>query len=154
MSSDEFCYTDFKEEEWASPGPQARWGILMPLERLEEMWQIPSREIEACEAVRDLKSIEERFTEQADKWQRETGHLSSPNQRIMHPSYQAILGMAQEHKQEMIRLMLQDLQKNRRSWFWALSYLTHDNPIGPSESGKFDKMTAAWVKWGRMRGLL
>src|SRR5947209_38701 len=45
-------------------------------------------------------SLEERFREQADKWRRETEHLSSPSQMMMHPSYQAILGMAQGHEQD------------------------------------------------------
>jgi hypothetical protein len=96
--------------------------------------------------------LEERFREQADKWRRETEHLSSPAQMMMHPSYQAILGMAQGHEEDMIRLMLRDLRDNRTPWFWALSYLTHDNPIQRSEAGKLDKMIKAWVDWGKARG--
>jgi len=72
----------------------------------------------------------------------------------MHPSYQAILGMAQDDKQEIIRLMLRDLQENRTPWFWALSYLTQDNPIQRSEVGKLDKMIKAWVHWGKARNML
>jgi hypothetical protein len=95
-----------------------------------------------------------RFREQADKWDRETRHLSSPTQRIMHPSYQAILGMGQEHREEVIRLLILDMQQHRRAWFWALSYLTQDNPISPADSGKMDKMIKAWVKWGGRKGIL
>jgi hypothetical protein len=94
--------------------------------------------------------IEERFREQANKWKRETGHLSSPTQKIMHPSYQAILGMGRE----VLPLLLRDLSQNRTDWFWALSYITQENPIRREDAGKMDKMLAAWIDWGRTRGLL
>ena len=104
--------------------------------------------------VADDLSLAIRFREQADKWARETEHLSSPTQMMMHPSYHAVLGMAHESGVEVIRLMLQDLRDRRTPWFWALSYLTKDNPIKPSEAGKLDKMIKAWVDWGRAKGLL
>ncbi|MGO9590373.1 MAG: hypothetical protein ACLP3K_10060 [Candidatus Acidiferrales bacterium] len=102
----------------------------------------------------ERKALAERFKEQAHKWASETAHLSSPTQRMMHPSYQAILGMAREDEDTVIRLMLRDLRDNRRWWFWALSYLTEENPIKDSEAGKFDKMIEAWVDWGKRRGIL
>ena len=98
--------------------------------------------------------LEERFRQQADKWRRETEHLSSPTQMMMHPSYQAILGMAQENKDLVIRLLLRDLEENRGPWFWALSYLTQDNPIKQKDAGKIDKMIKAWVIWAKERNLL
>jgi len=100
------------------------------------------------------QSIEERFKEQAAKWRSETMHLSSPTQMMMHPSYQAILGMALEDKPRVIRLLLHDLQQNRSEWFWALSYLTQDNPIKPEDAGRMDRMIAAWVGWGQERHLI
>ena len=98
--------------------------------------------------------LEKRFREQADKWAQETQHLSSPTQRMAHPSYQAILGMAQENKRAVIQLLLLDLQQRRRAWFWALSYLTQANPIGPRDAGKMDKMIKAWVEWGKAEGII
>jgi hypothetical protein len=99
-------------------------------------------------------SLAEKFRTQADKWARETQHLSSPSQMMAHPSYQAILGMAQENKREIIRLLLLDLQENRNEWFWALSYLTQDNPIKPSDAGKMDRMISTWLNWGRKNGFI
>jgi len=99
-------------------------------------------------------SLAERFREQAEKWQQETQHLSSPGQRMMHPSYQAIMGMASDNPREVISLMIRDLQQNRRAWFWALSYLAQDNPISASDAGRTDKMIKSWVKWGEAKGLL
>jgi|ERR1041385_5201999 hypothetical protein len=95
-------------------------------------------------------AVEQRFREQADKWDRETKHLSSPTQKMMHPSHQAILGMGSA----VIPLLLRDLTQNRREWFWALSYLTQENPIPREDAGKMDKMISAWVNWGLKRGLL
>lgn len=73
---------------------------------------------------------------------------------MMHPSYQAILGMGQEHKEKVIRLLILDMQQHRRAWFWALSFLTRDNPINRADAGKMDKMISAWVKWGERKGIL
>ena len=97
-------------------------------------------------------TLEERFREQADKWERETKFISSVTKRINHPSYTAILGMREEPG--IVRLLLRDLQENRRPWFWALSYITQSNPIQPEDAGKMDKMIAAWVKWGKAQGYL
>ena len=101
-----------------------------------------------------IDTLERRFLEQAEKWSRETEHLSSPSQIMMHPSYQAILGMSQENPTQIINLMLRDLIAKRRPWFWALSYLTKENPIRLSDAGRLDKMIQAWAEWGRQRGIL
>jgi hypothetical protein len=99
-------------------------------------------------------TLEQGFQEQANKWASETEHLSSPAQMMLHPSYQAILGMAREDEEGIIRLMLRDLRDNRRLWFWALSYLTKENPIKREDAGKLDRMIKAWVDWGKQRGKL
>ena len=99
-------------------------------------------------------ALEHRSREQADKWARDTQHCSSATQKALHLSSQAILGMGSENRIDVIRLLLRDLQQNRRPWFWALSYLAGDNPIGSAEAGRMDKMVAAWVQWGKANGLL
>jgi hypothetical protein len=121
---------------------------------LAECWEFPDPEFAEEARVALVAevveiSLAERFRTQADKWARETQHLSSPAQMMAHPSYQAILGMAQDNKREIIRLLLLDLERNRNEWFWALSYLTQDNPIKPSDAGKMDRMISAWLNWGR-----
>jgi hypothetical protein len=94
--------------------------------------------------------LEQRFREQADKWQREAGYFSSVTKRAMHPSYQTIIGMGRD----VVPLLLRDLQLNGRDWFWALSAITEENPVNPADAGKLEKMTAAWVAWGRRKRLL
>ena len=93
--------------------------------------------------------LEQQFYQEAEKWDTETAHLSSPAQRFAHPSYVAILGMANDNREKIIDLLLRDMQQNRREWFWALSYLTHENPIPRAASGRLEKMIDAWVEWGR-----
>jgi hypothetical protein len=70
---------------------------------------------------------------------------------MLHPSYKAILGMGQEHKEELIDLLIQDMKDKRRQWFWALSYLAQVNPIKPEDAGRIDRMINAWVRWGEKR---
>jgi hypothetical protein len=114
----------------------------------------PHINVAADERAREL---DRRLRQQAERWDRETAHLSSPLQRMMHPSYQAILGMSAEsaeNRRKVIRFLLRDLKQNRRDWLLALSYLTHENPINPKDSGKTDKMIRSWVKWGEEQGLL
>jgi hypothetical protein len=108
---------------------------------------------DVCASAKE-RSLEERFHVQAAKWKLETQHLSSPLQRMMHPSYQAILGMGAERKREIISLMLHDLQENHGDWLLALSFLTQENPIDQKDAGKTDKLAKAWVTWGKKQGLL
>jgi hypothetical protein len=147
---------------FSCPAPRERWHDRNIYETLEKLWEMP----DACwtnkapitlvqdSAVVDARTVGERFLEQAKKLQKETQHFSSPSQRMMHPSYQAILGMGNEHPQEIIRLMIEDMQQNRTPWFWALSYLAQDNPVSQSDAGKTDKMIKAWVDWEKARRTL
>jgi len=86
-----------------------------------------------------------RFHELADRWERETSHVSSLTKRVMHPSYQSIIAMGPD----IVSLLIQDLRENRRDWFWALQHLTQENPVRPKDAGNLDKMIAAWVAWER-----
>ena len=101
-------------------------------------------------AVEISDELEERFLLLANRWQAETGSLSSVTKRVMHPSYQAIVGMGQD----IVPILLRDLQMTGRDWFWALSAITQENPIARDDAGRVDKMTSAWVAWGRRRRLL
>lgn len=95
-------------------------------------------------------TLEQRFRELAEKWEQETGSLSSPTKRVMHKNYQAIVGMGQQ----VVPILLRDLQANRRDWFWALAAITQENPIDRADAGRVDKMIAAWVNWGKKKRML
>jgi len=93
-------------------------------------------------------TLENRFRDEADRWDRETVHLSSTLKMVLHPSYQTIMAMGPN----VVPLLLRDLQKNRRSWFWALRHITEANPVPPEDQGNLDKMIAEWVAWGKREG--
>jgi hypothetical protein len=71
------------------------------------------------------------------------------SQIVMHPSYQKIIKMGWD----VVPLLLKDLQETKSFWFWALTSITEENPIGPKDAGNVLKMTDAWIRWGRGRGL-
>jgi hypothetical protein len=148
------CVPISQFDEWTHPRIEehvpvsAEWAVDKNRKRLLDF-------LAASDSVtahyQEVETLEQRFLEQAEKWDRETAHMSSPTQRFTHPSYEAIRGMADENRQELIDLLLQDMQKHRREWFWMLSYLTHENPVEGKDVGKLDKTINAWVKWGQLR---
>ncbi|MBI2681956.1 MAG: hypothetical protein HYX26_01840 [Acidobacteriales bacterium] len=155
----EDCYTGTHQSEdvrsWKDIGSPVRdvWGR----ERDLASNIVAHLQLEWQENPYELGSLTERFREQAEKWDRETAHMSSPLQRMIHPSYQAIIGMSagsQEQKRDVIRLMLLDLRQKRRDWFLALSYLTEANPIPKKDYGRVDRMIDAWLRWGAKRNLI
>jgi hypothetical protein len=88
------------------------------------------------------------FHEHATKWTQETAHLSSATQMILHPSYQRIIGMGPQ----VLPLIFQDLEKENRDWFWALTSITGTDPVPPSDAGNVPQMKMAWLQWGKARG--
>jgi len=103
-------------------------------------------------------TLEEKFSYHAERLKLETGHLSSPLQVMMHPSFQAIVGLSQQNfdsKRSIVRCMLQEVKAGRGDWFLPLSQITQENPaISPKDYGKSDKLAEAWLKWGKSRGFL
>lgn len=98
-------------------------------------------------AVAD-QPIEKLFREHADKWERETAFLSATPMRVLHDSYQSIMAMGPK----VVPILLSDLQKTQRHWFWALRHLTNIDPVPEKDKGNVDKMIAAWVEWGKREG--
>ena len=141
--------------KWYEPAPS--WAVLHRPEagaaamKIEE--HIFAKALSAARVPIATLSVADRFHEHSEKWQRETMHMSSPTQRMEHPSYQAILGLARDNKDEVVRLLIRDMTEYGREWFWALSYLTGENPINRKDAGKLDKMIASWQNWAKDRNL-
>lgn len=68
--------------------------------------------------------------------------------KYIHPAYQQIIGMGES----AVLPVLRDLKNTFADWFWALTAITGDNPIAHEDVGDVQKMTEAWLKWGRMNG--
>jgi len=94
--------------------------------------------------------LRRRFERYADEWRARTAHLSVLSQRVMHPSYQRIIGLGPE----ALPLIIERLVVQPDHWFWALSSISGEDPARPEDAGRFDAMRKAWIDWGRKRGLL
>lgn len=88
------------------------------------------------------------FQDLADTWRRETALQSFMQQRAMHPAYQRIIGMGWL----AVPLILRELERRPDHWLWALEAITGEQ-AAPAD-GNFQSAVAAWLEWGRERGLL
>jgi hypothetical protein len=96
----------------------------------------------------DLKTI---FDGLAKRWRDETEGSSLTMRRYAHPSYQAILVLG-GREPEVVKLILQEMQKRPDMWFEALRRLTDKNPAEYAKS--FEDATKAWLEWGRKERLI
>jgi hypothetical protein len=92
--------------------------------------------------------IEATFTTLVNQWREENRGVSSTNQMCMHPAYQQIIGMGEP----VIPLLLRELEKKSGRWFWALKSISREDPVPPEYRGNTEKMTKAWLEWGKQRG--
>lgn len=88
------------------------------------------------------------FTQLAEEWLAETGHLSSPRQVAMHPAYQRIIGLGEP----AIPLILSALKERGGQWYWALRAITNASPVPDDAAGNIGVMKEAWLRWGDARG--
>jgi hypothetical protein len=95
-------------------------------------------------------NLRQRFDRYADEWRAQTAHTSVLARRIMHPSYQKIIGLGRE----ALPLILDRLSSQPDHWFWALRSISDEDPVRPEDVGRFDAMRDAWIEWGRDRGLV
>ena len=95
-------------------------------------------------------TIEERFTQLAAQWKRETAQVSSVQDIISHPNYQRMIDLGWE----ALPFMLSDLQRSHRFWFPALYEITKVRPYDARDAGNVRRMTKAWVVWGQRKGII
>lgn len=89
------------------------------------------------------------FTALAEQWRRETGFLSSLDEKILHSAYQSIIAMGLD----AVPLVLEELESRRGHWFWALHFMTKGaNPV--PEGANIEEARDAWLQWGRQKGYL
>lgn len=92
--------------------------------------------------------LQEKFERLASEWKRETAHLSSMTQKVMHPRYQSIIGMGPD----VLPILFNALQTDPDYWFWALRAITEADPVSPEHAGDLEKMTQAWLAWADDHG--
>jgi hypothetical protein len=105
---------------------------------------------EHLDELRGPAGLEARFLVLAEVWRRETRILSLTTDKSMHPAYQQIIGMGPR----VVPLILRELQRRPDHWFWALWAITGEDPVPVEDAGDVEKMTEAWLQFGRERGWL
>jgi hypothetical protein len=98
----------------------------------------------------DPASLAVRFQALADQWKTDTAYLSSSTAIVAHPAYQAIIALGNA----AVPMILRDLEHEPVHWFEALHAITGENPVSRSDWGNIPAMRAAWLSWGRERGLI
>lgn len=96
------------------------------------------------------EALRRRFEEYAEEWSTRTAHLSVLSQRMMHPSYQRIIGLGPD----ALPLILERLATHPDHWFRALGSIAGEDPVSREDAGNFAAMRDAWIRWGRDRGLI
>lgn len=112
-------------------------------ERLTKLLTAPS--VISIPRAESRKMLEARFTELAQRWRNEVRTISSTTDRVLHSAYQDIIGMGKP----VLPLIFREMAKNGGHWFWALRHITQENPVAAQDAGNVQKMTQAWLQWGR-----
>jgi hypothetical protein len=92
----------------------------------------------------------ERFCRLAEEWKEQSRFLSNVAQIAMLKPYQRIIGMGWD----AVPLILEELQREPRQWFWALEAITEIDPVPAEAAGKVRLMAQAWIDWGKRQGFL
>jgi hypothetical protein len=90
------------------------------------------------------------FSALAEEWLQKSQHMSNNFQSARLMSYQRIIGMGWP----AVPLILEELGRAPRQWFWALQAITGENPVSPEIAGKVMLSAQAWIDWGKARGLI
>ncbi len=117
-------------------------------DRLKDLLDIESIKDLASRPVFSEDSLREEFTSLADRWQRDTRHLSIVSQKIIHPAYLQIIGMGQP----VIPLILGALRDKPAHWFAALRALAKTDPA--PEGSNPNAARQAWLNWGKRHGFI
>jgi hypothetical protein len=96
------------------------------------------------------ENLESMFATLAEQWRQETAMFSSISKKVKHPAYQKIIAMGDD----AVPLILREMRARPAHWFNALKSITGTSPAGEREGFNVDQATAAWLKWGKQRGLL
>jgi hypothetical protein len=88
------------------------------------------------------------FIRLAAEWKRDTYWDSSVTIKILHPSYQRIIGMGAV----AVPWLLEALRAEPDFWFDALTAITGEQPVLFEHAGDMESMANDWLAWGRGHG--
>lgn len=87
------------------------------------------------------------FCRCADRWSRETSHLSTFSRRRRHPAFRQMLALGNE----AIPLALKKMDSGDVFFFLVLDQIV-PNPPTTNVAGDMDAIRSVWLDWGRQRG--
>ena len=93
-------------------------------------------------------AVRERFTELADRWNRETVLMSNSERAAAHPDHMEIIRMGEP----AVPLILERMQDGRGHWDYALGKITGANPVKRADWGNIAAIHASWLEWGEANG--
>lgn len=99
-------------------------------------------------SLQEQAQLTRTFQDLLETWRRETWFLPYIQQRILHTAYQRIIGMGWG----AVPLILRELEQRHDHLLWALQAITREDPA--SHTHDLQAGVAAWLQWGRERGLL
>lgn len=103
----------------------------------------------ARERIADLErkvvSLESSAFNALARWWYATASSLSPSEKYEHEAYQEIVSQGRD----FIPHLLRDLRDSDGDWFEALAEITQEWPVDEGDEGFFEKMKAAWLRWGR-----
>jgi hypothetical protein len=92
----------------------------------------------------------ERFRAFAQTWRETRVAHSSVGRMTDHDAYRSIIKMGHS----VVPFILNDLRATVDHWFIALHEITGADPVPEADRGKLDRMSDAWWRWGKDRGLV
>lgn len=98
--------------------------------------------------TRPTAKEQELFVSLAQKWRRETSHLSRADKIIANQAYRRIVDMGEP----AVPMILRELEREPDYWFWALLEITNSDPIAAEIRGNVKAMASAWIEWGKANG--
>ena len=96
--------------------------------------------------------VEDKFRRLVREWKSRDCASSLVMDHICLPAYQKIIGMGKA----VVPLLLEQLRHegdNPDHWFWALHFITEEDPVPAEDRGDMVGMAAAWLEWGRREDL-
>jgi hypothetical protein len=115
---------------------------------------VPTTPVQEPPLLPPIEGVEQRFRRLETQWRADTLVLSDPGKIMGHPAMRAIIAMGED----VVPLILRDLRDNPSVLVWALPEITGQNLAPPRTEGGFlkrsvDSQIAAWLQWGREKGL-
>ena len=95
------------------------------------------------------ETLEQRFRRLEAVWLKETAYQSSSTKIKNHPAFREVVSMGDA----VVPLLLRELTTKPSLWVWALPEITGQDPVAAVDECNITKMTAAWLHWGKAKGL-